>query len=76
MDDINYEKLYMINKILIILWFIRHPKFYLHFFSLIKRKFLFDHDTIERRSKAKKWASSNSIDSSCSTSTIAITPKC
>ena len=61
MDDINYEKLYMINKILIILWFIRHPKFYLHFFSLIKRKFLFDHDTIERRSEARKWASLHSI---------------
>ena len=49
----------MINKILIILWFILRPKFYLHFLSMIKRKFLINHDTIENRRKAEVWAATN-----------------
>lgn len=51
----------MINKILIIIWFILRPKYYLHFFSLIKRKFLFNHDTIKNRHKASKWAAQNAV---------------
>tara|TARA_A100001011_G_scaffold81432_1_gene84689 strand:+ start:119 stop:883 length:765 start_codon:yes stop_codon:yes gene_type:complete len=51
----------MIDKILIIIWFILRPKFYLHFFSLIYRKFLFDHDTYLKRAEAHKWASDNAI---------------
>ena len=33
----------------------------LHFFSLIKRKFLFNHDTIENSKKAFEWAEANTI---------------
>ena len=51
----------MINKILIILWYVLHPKYYLHFFSLIKRKFLFNHDTIENRHKAHEWAAAKAV---------------
>lgn len=51
----------MINKILMIIWFILRPKFYLHFFSMIKRKFLFNHDTIINRRKAEEWAAENTI---------------
>lgn len=51
----------MINKILLIFWFILRPKYYLHFFSLIKRKFLHDHDTFESSKKALEWALSNSL---------------
>ena len=51
----------MINKILIIIWFAFRPKFYLHFFSLIYRKFLFDHDTYLKRAEAHKWAADNAI---------------
>ena len=41
----------MLNKILIAIWFILSPKYYFHFFSLIKRKFLFNHDTHYENSK-------------------------
>lgn len=51
----------MLYKILTILWFINRPKFYSHFFSLVKRKFLPNHDTIKKSNKAKKWAASNSV---------------
>tara|TARA_B100000795_G_scaffold262621_2_gene240744 strand:- start:99 stop:863 length:765 start_codon:yes stop_codon:yes gene_type:complete len=51
----------MINKILIIIWFILRPNYYLHFFSLIKRKFLFNHDTLKNRHKAYEWAASKAI---------------
>ena len=51
----------MLNKILLIFWFILRPKYYLHFFSLIKRKFLRDHDTLESSKKAIEWAVSNSL---------------
>ena len=51
--------LLMIDKILIIIWFILRPKFYLHFFSIIKRKFLFNHDTIIYRRKAEAQAAEN-----------------
>ena len=51
----------MINKILLIFWFILHPNYYLHFFSLIKRKFLFNHDTLENSKKALEWAVANAI---------------
>ncbi len=51
----------MLNKILIIFWYILHPKYYLHFLSLIKRKFLFNHDTPENRYKAQKWAASKAV---------------
>ncbi len=51
----------MLNKLLLITWFIIRPKYYLHFFSLIKRKFLFNHDTLDSSKKAYKWADANSI---------------
>ena len=51
----------MLNKILLVIWFILRPKYYLHFFSLIKRKFLFNHDTLENSKKAFEWAVSNSL---------------
>ncbi len=51
----------MLNKILLIIWFILRPKYYLHFSSLIKRKFLHDHDTLESSKKALEWAVSNSL---------------
>lgn len=49
----------MINKILLIIWFILRPKYYQHFLSLIKRKFLTNHDTSENRDKAYNWAAEN-----------------
>ena len=49
------------NKFLTVIWFILRPKYYLHFFSLIKRKFLFNHDTDENRQKATVWAASKAI---------------
>lgn len=49
----------MIDKILIIVWFVLRPRFYLHFFSIVKRKFLFNHDTIINRRKAEAWAAEN-----------------
>ena len=51
----------MINKFLILIWFILRPKFYLHLFFVIKRKFLFNHDTILNRSKAIAWAEENAV---------------
>ena len=51
----------MLNKILLIIWFIIRPKYYLHFFSLIKRKFLINHDTLDNSEKAYKWANANAI---------------
>jgi predicted O-methyltransferase YrrM len=51
----------MLNKILIIYWFLMRPKYYQHFFSLIKRKFLFNYDTAKHRNQAYKWASENAI---------------
>lgn len=52
----------MINKVSFIIWFILRPKFYQHFFYLIKRKFLFNFDTKKDQDKALKWASSNAIE--------------
>ncbi len=51
----------MLNKILLIIWFILRPRNYLHFFSLIKRKFLHNHDTVENSKKAFEWAKVNAI---------------
>lgn len=51
----------MLDKILIAIWFILRPKYYFHFFSLIKRKFLFNHDTLENSQKACNWAVANTI---------------
>ena len=51
----------MLNKLLLVIWFILRPKYYLHFFSLIKRKFLFNHDTFKNSKKAYKWAKENTI---------------
>ena len=51
----------MSNKILLIIWFILRPKYYLHFFSLVKRKFLLNHDTPINRKKAYEWAKGNAI---------------
>ena len=49
----------MLNKLLLVIWFILRPKYYLHFFSLIKRKFLFNHDTFKNSKKAYEWAKEN-----------------
>ena len=51
----------MFNKILIIFWFFLRPKFYKHFFFLIKRKFLTNHDTTKHRNQALQWALKNAI---------------
>lgn len=51
----------MLNKILIIYWFIKRPKYYHYFFSLIKRKFLRNYDTIENRNQAFLWAAENAV---------------
>ena len=51
----------MLNKILIIIWYVLRPEYYQHFFSLIKRKFLFNHDTIENRKRAYEWAATNAV---------------
>jgi len=51
----------MSNKILLIFWFIFRPKYYLHFFSLIKRKFLYNHDTPINTKRAHDWAKANAI---------------
>ena len=51
----------MFNKILFIIWYTLRPKYYFHFFSLIKRKFLTNHDTKINRNKAFEWASSNAV---------------
>ena len=49
----------MINKLKFIIWFSLHPKYYLHFFFLIKNKFLLNHDTTENSYKAYEWATIN-----------------
>ena len=51
----------MFNKFLLVIWFILRPKYYLHFFSIIKRKLLFNHDTFENTKKAFEWAEANAI---------------
>lgn len=51
----------MLNKILIIIWFIKRPTYYRHFFSLIKRKFLLNHDSDLNRTEAIKWARNKSV---------------
>ena len=51
----------MLNKILLIIWFALRPKYYQHFFSLIKRKFLHNHDTFLNSKKAYEWAEENAI---------------
>lgn len=51
----------MLNKVLLLIWFILRPKYYLHFISLIKRKFLIRHDTLDNSKNAYKWADKNSI---------------
>jgi predicted O-methyltransferase YrrM len=43
------------------IWFLQRPKYYKHFFNLIKRKFLINHDTTENRKKAENWAATNSV---------------
>lgn len=50
----------MLKKISLVIWFILRPKYYLYFFSLIKRKFLFNYDTLNNKKKAYDWAKSNS----------------
>ena len=51
----------MLDKLLIVIWFLLRPKFYLHFFSLIKRQFLFNYDTTKHRKEAYEWAKNNSL---------------
>ena len=52
----------MLNKILITIWFVLRPKYYEHFFFLIIRKFLDNHDTPENKKKAYDWAAANAVD--------------
>ena len=49
----------MLNKILYFFWFVLRPIYYQHLFSLVVRKFLFNHDTSEFKKKAYEWAASN-----------------
>lgn len=51
----------MLNKILMIFWFILRPKYYLHFISIIHRKFLINHDTLRNSRKAYEWAKANAM---------------
>ena len=51
----------MLNKLLLLIWFILRPKYYLHLFSLIKRKFLINNDTTKNSKKAYEWAKENAI---------------
>jgi predicted O-methyltransferase YrrM len=51
----------MLNIIIIIIWFILRPSYYPHFFSLIKRKFLINHDTELNRINAFRWAKNKSV---------------
>jgi hypothetical protein len=37
------------------------PKYYLHFFYLIKRQFLFNYDSAEIKNKAYQWATANAV---------------
>ena len=50
----------MFNKILILIWYLK-IKFYLHFFYLIFRKFLINHDSVASKNKSLKWAAQNAI---------------
>jgi len=49
----------MISKIKYIIWFVLRPKYYKHFFSLIIRKFLTNHDTTQHKIRAQEWAARN-----------------
>ena len=51
----------MLNKLLLLIWIILRPKYYLHLFSLIKRKFLINNDTTKNSKKAHEWAKENAI---------------
>lgn len=51
----------MFYRFLIIIWYLLRPKYYLHFISLIKRKFLTKHDTANNKSKAYQWATANAV---------------
>ncbi len=51
----------MVNKILIIIWYILNPKFYTHFCNIVIRKFLKNHDTPTKREMATRWARSKSV---------------
>ena len=51
----------MIDKLLLILWFLLRPKYYLHFFFKVKEKLLSNHDTIQNYRKAYDWAAANAI---------------
>jgi len=52
----------MLNKLLLVIWFIKKPKYYLYFFSLIRRKFfLINHDNPKNKKKALVWAKKNTI---------------
>jgi len=42
----------MLNKILLIIWYVLRPKYYEHFFSLIIPKLLVNYDTVENKKKA------------------------
>lgn len=53
----------MLYKFLIIVWYISRPKYYPHFISLIKRKFLMKHDTANNKDKAYQWAVANAVTS-------------
>ena len=53
--------IFILKKILIVIWFIFRPKYYEHFLYLIKRKFLLNQDTTINRDKAYKWASIKAI---------------
>ncbi len=52
----------MLNKFLIILWYIFRPQFYEHFLSLVIHKFFTNHDTTANKKKAYDWASANAVD--------------
>jgi hypothetical protein len=51
----------MINKILIVIWYVLRPKYYLHFFYLIKRQFSFNYDSTKFKNKAYQWATANAV---------------
>ena len=51
----------MINKFLFLIWYLLRPKYYRHFFYLIKKKFLKNHDTKENRRKSYEWCKHNAV---------------
>ena len=51
----------MFNKILIIIWYLSNQKYYRHFFNILKRKFLKNHDTPIKCKMATDWAKSNTL---------------